>query len=289
MNTWHYRKNEQEVGPFTWEVLEKLRIAEVIDGGTPIKASDEQDWRPFTEVSNAQNASTPPPPPSPSESSYYYLDANRQPVGPFDLQTLRRLHGEGVISASTLTSAKGESQWISVSQLLGVPPTAIPPDATNAPRHRTFEQFGLMMGVTLTFYSLYLIPSYSRDMKAITGKPRIEFNQMLTLMIVTFILAILLGALSDNETVSALISFVVTLPVNIFIILWAYDLQNHGKLRETNRRQESLGAYVLALTVLAAIIGLFTGGLAIVISIVVAVITLWLLQKEINLYARPCN
>jgi len=268
---WHYRNGEQEVGPFPWEVLEKLKIAGVIDGNTLVKASDEQDWSAFAEVSNARNApptplSTPLPTPLPtplSDASYYYLDANRQATGPFDLQTLRRLHKEGVIRASTLTAAKGETQWITVSQLLGVPPEMPSAEIVNAVRHRSFEQFCLMMGVTLTFYSFYILPSYSRDMKAITKRERMEFQPMLILGIVT--LGLLLA---------------------VMMVAWAYDMEKHGKAMETVGRQESLGTYVLILNVISFLIALFSGGVAIILSAALGVWAIWLLQKEINLYAK---
>ena len=253
MNTWYYQQGDQSVGPFTWEVLAKLKSTSVIDDGTPVKGADG-NWRPFAECDGAK------PPPVPNESRFYYLDANRQPVGPFDLATLRRLHVEGVIAANTLITGTGDAAWIPMSQLLGIPP--VDHTAVITPRRRTFEHFVKMMGVTLTLYTFYVVPSYSRDMKAITGRPRMEFKPVLILGIVTcgFFL-------------------------NIMMVLWAYDLEKHGKAMGTAGRRESLGTHVLVLIGITFGLAFFSGGLALFVAIVISCVPVWLLQKEINLYA----
>jgi hypothetical protein len=273
MNTWFYRHAEQAVGPFDRDVLDKLKGAGVIDDATPVKNSEAADWLPFGSL-NAQKNPTPgvPPPPAPPPARYYYLDANRQPVGPFDLETLGRLHAQHVLSADSLVSGIGDQQWVPASQILGLSRnghsavSGFEPEAvqTLLPVRRNFDQFALMMGCTLTFYTFYLIPSYSRDMRAITGKPRMEFNPMLILGIVT------LG-----------LSLVVTM------VLWAFELERQGKAVGKAGRQEFLGPAVLALNIIALICCFAIDNF--VLSFIVgggfATWAVWLLQREINLYA----
>ena len=292
MNTWYYQQGEQSVGPFTWEVLGKLKSAAVIVDSTPVKDTDRGDWRAFAEVIN-QNISATDHTTPPNKLRYYYLDGNRQPVGPFELDTLRSLHSEGIITADTLTSGPGDAQWSPVSELLGISetqPPAISPSAPidrniYTPKRRPFEKFALMMGVTLGFYAVYMIPSYSRDIKAITGKPRIDFQPLLILGILGLALVLMVTMMTDDVVIKDIFGFIGGLPLGVITILWAFDLESHGKLISKPGRQDSLGAYVLVLTIIDTVIGLFNSDLCAIVSVVIALLAVWLLQKEINLYA----
>lgn len=291
MNTWYYRQGDQEVGPFRREVLDKLKHAGVIDKTTSVKNTDVPDWRPFGQVlaEEAQQITA-------SQPRYYYLDPSRQPVGPFDVASLRRLHDEGVISVETLTSAKGDAQWVPLASLSSVfdrrdrpsargsrwlketlfnlfgcfwtwydQPFGIPVTTKGDPCHRSFREFARMMILTLTLYSFYLVPLNSRDMKAITGRERMEFTGLLILGIVTFGVALA-----------------------VMEILWAFDLERHGKADNTVGRQESLGIIVLVLNAVGIVLG-FVVGDSILSPIIVGVLcasAIWMLQKEINLYAK---
>lgn len=186
---------------------------------------------------------------------------------------MQQLYATAVINLKTLVSARGDGEWVTVGEFLGIqggPPSTnssdvgVPCEAL--PRNRSFEHYALMMGVTLTFYLFYLIPLNSRDMKAITGRPRMEFTPLL-----------FFGVLSIGVLLLVMLS------------LWAFDLERHGNERATPGRQQSLGAYVLALNILSLVLAFFSGGLALVLSAAVTVAAVWLLEKEINLYAKPLS
>lgn len=264
---WYYRQGDQEIGPFERTVLGKLRDAGVIDDTTPIKCANTLSWTPYGEVILRENAEQPILPSR--QSDYHYLDVNRQPVGPFDFETLRRLHLDGVIATETYVAKRGEAQWITVAQLFGMPkpPTfSAPPDLTvnvSAPKHRSFEQFALMMSITLGLFTFYVVPSYSRDIKAITKRERMEYTPLLIFGILT-------------------LSFLLV----VMTVLWAYDLEKHGKEIGKSGRQESLGTYVLILNIAFLVTYFMSGELSFVLSFILGAWAVWLLQKEINLYAE---
>jgi len=272
MNDWYYLQEGQATGPFTREVLEKLRTAGLIDDTTPVRGSEAEPWRSFSELVShgaSQNAGNAAPD---GDIRHYYLDQNRKPVGPYDVDTLRRLRADGVIKSATLVSGLGDTQWVPASSLFAPesqPRSLQPADTGSAdqhPRYRSFEQFALMIGVTLSLYTFYIIPSQSRDMKAITGRERMEFTALLVLGIVTF--GLLLA---------------------VMMVLWAYDLERHGKVIGKTGRQESLGTIVLVLNILSLVLG-FAISDFIVSFVIVGILNasaVWFLQKEINLYATP--
>jgi hypothetical protein len=268
--TLYYQNGEHAVGPFDYEVLARLKDAGVINGATPVRESAAEDWQPFAAL-NVENEPIviAPDHATPSGTHYFYLDQNRQPVGPVGVETLRDLHGRTTISASTLVAAEGAAQWTPVADLLGLPASVIPTPAprptqqvVDAPVYRGQSQFFLLMGASLSLAAFYLVPTYSRDLKAITGRQRMEFTTLLILGIVTF--GLLLA---------------------VIMTLYAYDLEKHGRTRAAANRQESLGTYVLIMNVVSFVVALFSGGLALVASAVIGSVAVWMIQKEINLYA----
>ena len=270
MNNWYYQHEGQEVGPFRVEVLSKLADAGVITNDTPVKNTDEDSWRPLSEILPRQEPSAPIP--AQEESRYYYLDASDQPVGPFDLTTLHRLHTEKVLSEDTLVSAVGEQEWIPAARLLKLPTARVltpAPVVSSAgddvhPRYLPLERYVTLTAMTLGLYPFYLVPLQSRDMKAITGRERVEFTALLILGIVTLSLVTL-----------------------VMQVLYAYDLERHGKTVNKTGRRESLGIIVLVSTVLGVILSFAIDNF--LVSFVVGVLlsngALWLVQQEINLYA----
>ena len=270
LNAWYYSQADQDVGPFQVEVLSKLARAGIIDDATLVRKGDEKGWQPLATVL----AKEIPAAPAPVEDAtrYYYLDAADQPVGPFDVATIQRLHTEKVVRADTLVSGIGDLEWVPAARLLKLPGTTVPmvPASTAAnarvghPRYLSFEQYVKMMGITLSFYFFYLIPLQSRDLKAITGRERMEFTALLVLGIVTLGLVLV-----------------------VVMVLWAYDLERHGKANGKAGRQESLGTIVLVPGVLCLLTGFVIDSffLSFVVSAVLSGSALWLLQREINLYA----
>ncbi len=59
---------------------------------------------------------------------FYYLDSARQPVGPLDLHSMRRLQDQGAIVPTTLISQIGGTDWVPVSTVLGNELPPIPVD-----------------------------------------------------------------------------------------------------------------------------------------------------------------
>lgn len=72
---------------------------------------------------------------------YWVAEPGGQPQGPYDVETLRRLQGEGRISASTQVCAEGTTVWAPASSVVGrgaavaaAPPPAYAPMPGYAPR-----------------------------------------------------------------------------------------------------------------------------------------------------------
>ena len=272
MNSWYYSQADQAIGPFQMDVLSKLVQAGVINDATPVRQADDAEWQPLATV--LATATPPPPPPPQNETPYYYLDAADQPVGPFDVAALQRLHAEKVIRADTLVSGIGEPEWISAARLLKLPGALAPVAALPAhreaqpvlvsPRQLPFERYVLLTALTLGLYPFYLVPCQSRDLKAITGRQRMEFTALLILGIVTLSLLLL-----------------------VMQVLYAFDLERHGKAVNKASRQESLGTLVLVLTVLGVVLSFAIDNwfVSYLVGTFFGSGALWLVQKEINLYA----
>ena len=269
MNAWYYSQADQAIGPFQMEVLSKLVQAGIIDDATPVRQAEETEWRPLGTV--FAEKSPPVPPPVHQEARYYYLDAANQPVGPFDVATIQRLHAEQVVGADTLVSRIGDPEWIPAARLLkqsaSSPRSPTPATSTTDhdvhPRYRPFADYVTLSAVTVGFYPFYLVPCQSRDMKAITGRERMEFTAMLILGIVT--LGLVVGTMQ---------------------VLYAFDLERHGKAIGTTGRRESLGIIVLVISVLAVILSFAIDGFAgFLVGAVLGSSALWFVQREINLYA----
>lgn len=270
MSAWYYSQADQIVGPFQREVLGKLVHAGVIDDTTLVRQTDEEEWLPLATA--LVHETSVPLTPDPGEARYYYLDANNQPVGPFDVASLKCLRGEKVIAQETLVSGAGDTEWVPAAEILGLapafPPILFTPPAEAEvgihPRCLPLERYIFLTVVTLGLYPFYLVPCQSRDLKAITGRERMEFTALLILGVVTLSLVLL-----------------------VMQVLWAYDLERHGKAISKLGRREALGTIVFVMTVLAVVLSFAIDGF--VVSYVVATLfgasALWLLQKEINLYA----
>jgi hypothetical protein len=59
---------------------------------------------------------------------YYYADAANQPIGPYELEELRRLHVAGVIRPDTLVAQEAGTSWRPYRDLM-IPATPPPPDS----------------------------------------------------------------------------------------------------------------------------------------------------------------
>ena len=91
------------------------------------------------------------------------------------------------------------------------------------------------------------------------------------------------------EFTALLILGLVTLSALLLVmqVLWAYDLERHGKRTNQSGRQEALGTLVLVLTVLAVVLSFAIESFLVgyLVGTALGAAALWFLQKEINLYA----
>jgi hypothetical protein len=120
MSDWYYRQGDQAVDPFEKDVLEKLSQAGIIDASTAVKHAVDGEWKTLGEVLRNGGGTQPQ---GSSElvvnaPRFYYLADHRQPVGPFDLATLRRLFAEGRFTRDTLVSGIGEPDDLTMGEVL---------------------------------------------------------------------------------------------------------------------------------------------------------------------------
>lgn len=259
------------MGPFTLEALGKMQRAGLINEDTPIRPSDDAPWVPLGKIQGAEAAK-----PAyvergtPTSESFYYVDANGQTTGPASKEQLLALRTAGAINATTLITRRGDASWITLGEVLGTArqftgqAIPVPADQEFQPVRRSLQDFMVLMGATLTLYTFYVVPSYSKDLRIITGKERIQYKPLLILGIVTLSFALI-----------------------VLLVAWAYDLEKYGRTKQTPGRQEALGAYVLALNVVSVLSLFWSGWIALIIGLVAGVWSVWLVQNEINLYAPP--
>jgi len=134
---------------------------------------------------------------------------------------------------------------------------------THRIQERTLGKFLLFSIITLTFYGAYLAVRWAADVNHIIRRPKYNSAIVLVLGIVTLT-----------------IGFVVV------VVIYAFDLERRGSAISLNGRLENLGVYVLTANILGIAIGLFSGGVAIILSLVISVIAFWLVQNELNKFAR---
>src|SRR4051812_16240643 len=160
------------------------------------------------------------------DPGFWYLDNAGQPNGPVSSTELQTLFKGSRITAGTLVARRGDPGWVRLETVPGFATIVSVDGSVEAPagtvvKCRRSHDFAIPMGVTLSFFSFYLVPSYSRDMRLITGKPRIQFKPLLVLGIVTIGLAL-----------------------SVMLTVWAFDLERHGKEKKTPRGRKSLGEHV---------------------------------------------
>lgn len=119
--------------------------------------------------------------------------------------------------------------------------------------------FALLNLVTIGFYSDYLAYRWAEDLNALLGRRKYDPAVVLVFGLLTC-----------------------TIGFSVFAIAYAYDLERIGQAAGDPQRGEHLGSYVLILILLAMVISVFTGGLALLLSMVIWVSAFWLIQNEIN-------
>jgi hypothetical protein len=135
-------------------------------------------------------------------------------------------------------------------------------DEFKKPKRRELGVLILLAVITLGFYGFYLIPSYADDVNSIIKQHKYSFFMVFLLSLLTCGIALV-----------------------VFEVLFAYDLQKHGRAGNEITPQENLGIYVLSLNVASTIVSVFSMGLAFVLSMFLGIWATCLLQNEINHYA----
>lgn len=205
-----------------------------------------------------------------NRTRYYYVNAASQSVGPLEAHEIQALSRAGLLSISTPVIAEGTDQW-STAGALGLVGTGASfdgqPQLSSVVVYRDLASTSVFQALSLTGYFLvYLLPAYTRDLEAITRRPRIGFPAACILGLVT------LGIFS-----------------NVLLILYAFELEKIGLQRSTPGRQTSLGLQILILIVVGYIVSFLSGGLAFLVNIGLCTYAVFIFQKELNLYAtrRP--
>lgn len=67
-------------------------------------------------------------------TTYYYLNAEQQPVGPMDLNAIRKLADAGIVNSEVLICPAGEEEWKPLKGYSGSAPEAAGPPLTPPPR-----------------------------------------------------------------------------------------------------------------------------------------------------------
>ncbi|MDY3555836.1 DUF4339 domain-containing protein [Gemmata sp. JC717] len=223
-------------------------------------------------------------------ANWYYTSGVTR-LGPVSDAELRALAANGKVRPSDLVWRKGMSEWVPASRIKGLcpvtdeppplpTPLSLPDDkrpvsrATTSPRRRHREevepvlvweawQIWLFSIISLGLFELYLVPSWAQEMERITGKRRLPFGVLLLLGVVTLGVALA-----------------------VVHVIYAFELERHG--RECGRRgsRPQLGAWVLSFNVVALVWSLATAGIGFLLGgFILNTAALWLMQSELNSYS----
>ena len=133
-------------------------------------------------------------------------------------------------------------------------------------KRRDLGMFVLLMVVTIGFYSFYLIPKLGLSTNKLINKKEYKFNQVLLVGI-----------------------FTIGIGLTVFEILYAYSLGKAPEYTGGKWSNRNIGGYVLVLNILAVVLALVSGGLAIVISFALGCWATWLIQNQVNKYIDFCE
>lgn len=133
---------------------------------------------------------------------------------------------------------------------------------TEGIKKRDLGMIVLLCVVTLGLYGFYLIPDLGRSVNSALNERKHSFAVALILGILTFGIAL-----------------------SVFEVVYAYDLERHGRETGSGERVNSMGTYVLILNILSWIVAFMSGGVAFIVSAFMGLWATWLVQKELNLLA----
>lgn len=120
---YYVNAQRQTSGPVSEEELRHLLGQGILSESSSVLRKGETQWKHLSDFL------TPAPLTAPAEShaTYYYLNANRQTIGPVSEDELRRLLDQRILNASSHVIRKGENQWIRLSQILKIEELPFPP------------------------------------------------------------------------------------------------------------------------------------------------------------------
>lgn len=177
----------------------------------------------------------------------------------------------GMVGLSDSVWHKGLPEWIPVYQFLEKRPPVPTCDPVNVVDSRIsdvivfrtqLKTLGLIIA-TFGIYALYLIASYSPQVSRITGRKRMDFGTIIVLEVVT------LGIFGM-----------------IYQIILGHDLFIHSKERNTVGRDESMVWKMVTLNILSFVLSFGSAGAAFVGSLFWGAWSVWILQRELNLYVE---
>ena len=119
--------------------------------------------------------------------------------------------------------------------------------------------FGILSFLTLGLYGVYLVYRWAEEINILLGRRKYEP-----------VVILIVGLLTC------------TIGFSVAAMFYAFDLERLGKAVGYPKRTEHLGTYVVFVILLSCVVGILSGGLAVLLSIVLWVVGLWLIQNEIN-------
>jgi len=122
-------------------------------------------------------------------------------------------------------------------------------------------KFVLLMGITLGFYSFYVVPQLAKGVNCLLKREKYNPRLVFWIGIVTL-----------------------SLGLSVFEILFAYDLEKNPEYTNGKWETKHLFIYVPALNLLTWILAFTPGSMAFVGSFVFGVMATLLIQNEINQY-----
>ena len=120
----------------------------------------------------------------------------------------------------------------------------------------------LLSCFTLCIYSLFLVLKHGETIGKLIGRPRPGLLLAIVLTVIT--LGIFPG---------------------VYLSVLAFNLEKYSIVKNTTNNQRHLGFKVLVLNIASLFFAIASGGVAFILSVVIWNFAVWLLFKELNLYA----
>ncbi|HPA21222.1 MAG TPA: DUF4339 domain-containing protein [Verrucomicrobiae bacterium] len=312
---WSYDDGTAERGPLDLATLGQMRDAGLVSGGTRVRPAAGGPWRrlddaimglesgPTTfgddahqEIAEAAPSAGPKLPPRtestrsaapnlPPLETYYAAGPGGQPEGPYTVAQLAEMLAGGRLSPATQIARDGGDRWVPVESVVGHAHTAVPAEVVRRDAVKAVVLSFLTLGI---YWVCYLVPCYTRDMAAITAKPRLNFALAVVMGALGYLapMVLLLLMAGVDEAGQGLVAMLIGVPSTILACVYAFELERIGKERRTAGAHQSIGWLFLGLVVASAASELLPGSFGVVVGIAIAIYPIYILQRELNLYAK---